>query len=192
MLFRSLQSFARMYADTYPGISTTEFARRLWGDVFFNPTKRSFTRKGTEERSKRSFVNFILEPIYKLYSHTISESPEDLKETLATLNIYLKPSQYKADAKVLLNLVCAQFFGPASGFVDMVVEHIPSPVEGAQKKLEQYYTGPLDTKVADSMAKCDQDGPLVVQISKLFNTSDASGFNAFGRVLSGKIGRAHV
>ncbi|OBT54965.1 U5 small nuclear ribonucleoprotein component [Pseudogymnoascus sp. 24MN13] len=181
----TLQSFARMYADTYPGISATEFARRLWGDVFFNPTKRSFTRKGVEERSKRSFVNFILEPIYKLYSHTISESPEDLKETLATLNIHLKPSQYKADAKVLLNLVCAQFFGPANGFVDMVVEHIPSPVEGAQKKLQQYYTGPLDSKVAESMAKCDQDGPLVVQISKLFNTSDASGFNAFGRVLSG-------
>lgn len=181
----TLQSFARMYEDSYPGVNTQEFARRLWGDVFFNPRKRNFTRKGLEEKSKRSFVHFILEPIYKIYSHTISESPEDLKDTLETLGIYLKPSQYKSDAKVLLNLVCAQFFGPSNGFVDMVVDHIPSPVEGAKSKLERYYTGPLDSKVAQSIAKCDQDGPLVVQVSKLFNTSDASGFNAFGRVLSG-------
>lgn len=181
----TLQSFARMYADTYPGINTLEFARRLWGDIFFNPKKRSFTRKPIEERAKRSFVNFILEPIYKLYSHTISESPEDLKDTLATLGIILKPSQYKTDAKVLLKLVCERFFGPANGFVDMVVEHVPSPIEAAEKKLKRYYTGPLDSKVARSMAQCDQDGPLVVQISKLFNTSDASGFQSFGRVMSG-------
>ncbi|PQE20381.1 U5 small nuclear ribonucleo component protein [Rutstroemia sp. NJR-2017a BBW] len=195
----TLQSFAKMYADTYApskkrgpgmnneesGINAHEFARRLWGDIFYNPSRRSFTRKGVEERSKRSFVNFILEPIYKLYSHTISESPEDLKDTLETLGIYLKPSQYKMDANVLLKLVCQQFFGPSSGFVDMVVQHIPSPVEAAEKKLERYYTGPLDTKVAASMKACDQDGPLVIQISKLLNTSDAAGFYSFGRVLSG-------
>lgn len=181
----TLQSFARMYSDTYPGIDSKEFARRLWGDVFFNPRKRSFTRKGIEERSKRSFVHFILEPIYKLYSHTLSESPEDLRDTLATLGIVLKPSQFKTDAKILLKLVCERFFGPANGFVDMVVQHIPSPVEAAERKLQRYYTGPLDSKVAKSMATCDQDGPLVVQICKLFNTSDASSFNSFGRVMSG-------
>lgn len=181
----TLQSFAKMYADSYPGIDTKEFARRLWGDIFFNPKKRSFTRKAVEERAKRTFVNFVLEPIYKLYSHTISEAPEDLKATLASLGIVLKPSQYKTDAKVLLKLVCEQFFGPATGFVDMVVEHIPSPAEAAEKKLQRYYTGPLDSKVAKSMQQCDQNGPLVVQISKLFHSNDASGFSSFGRVMSG-------
>ncbi|KAI9802181.1 MAG: hypothetical protein M1825_002901 [Sarcosagium campestre] len=181
----TLPSFAKMYADSYPGINTAEFGARLWGDIFFNPRSRKFTRKAVEEDAKRSFVKFILEPIYKLYSHTIGENPEDLKETLATLGIYLKPSQFKTDAKVLLKLVCGQFFGEASGLVDMIVNHVPSPVEGARKKLERYYTGPMDTKVAKSMLDCDQDGPLVIQITKLFNTSDAAAFNAFGRVMSG-------
>lgn len=181
----TLQSFARMYADTYPQIDTSEFARRLWGDIFFNPRSRKFTRKGVEENSRRTFVNFILEPIYKLYSHTISESPEDLKETLASVGISLKPSQFKTDAKVLLNLVCEQFFGPATGFVDMVVQHIPSPVEGARSKLDRYYTGPQDTKVAASIASCDQDGPLVVHVTKLFSSTDAASFNTFGRIMSG-------
>ena len=181
----TLQSFAKTYAETYPQIDTNDFAVRLWGDVFFNPNSRKFTRKGVEENSRRTFVKFVLEPIYKLYSHTISESPEDLKETLASVGIDLKPSQLKSDAKELLNLVCEKFFGPATGFVDMILQHVPSPVEGAQKKLELHYTGPLDTKVAAAMTACDSEGPLVIHVTKLFNSTDASRFHALGRIMSG-------
>lgn len=181
----TLPSFAKMYAETYPKIDAAEFGRRLWGDIFFNPKSRKFTRKAVEERAKRTFVHFVLEPIYKLYSHTISESPEDLKETLATLGILLKPSEYKTDAKVLLKLVCAQFFGPADGFVDMIVQHIPSPAEAASRNVERYYTGPVDSLLGASMLKCDADGPLVIQITKLFTNPTISGFYAFGRIMSG-------
>lgn len=181
----TLPSFARTYADTYPSLDSTEFAARLWGDIFYNPTSRKFTRKGVEERAMRSFVKFVLEPIYKLYSHTLSESPEDLKKTLANVGIHLKPSQLKTDAKELLGLVCEQFFGPASGFVDMVVQHVPSPVEGAQRTLERYYTGPLDSKIGASMAACNSDGPLVIHVTKLFSSTDAGSFHSFGRILSG-------
>ena len=181
----TLPSFAKMYAETYPKVDASEFGRRLWGDIFYNPKSRKFTRKAMEERAKRTFVHFVLEPIYKLYSHTISESPEDLKETLATLGISLKPSEYKTDAKVLLKLVCAQFFGPADGFVDMIVQHIPSPAAGASRNIERYYTGPGDSSLAESMLKCDAEGPLVIQITKLFTNPTISGFYAFGRIMSG-------
>ncbi|EFQ25514.1 elongation factor Tu GTP binding domain-containing protein [Colletotrichum graminicola] len=181
----TLQSFAKMYTNTYGGINAEDFAKRLWGDIYFNPEKRNFTRKPLETRSSRSFVNFVLEPIYKIFTHTISDSPEDLKVVLGGLGITLKPSQYKADAKVLLKLVCEQFFGPSTGFVDMIVRHIPSPEESAERYLEKYYTGPLDTKMAESMKSCNQDGPLVIHVTKLFSTADAKSFYSFGRVLSG-------
>lgn len=181
----TLQSFAKMYSDTYGGISPEEFGKRLWGDICYNAEKRTFVRKTGDTRAPRSFVKFVLEPIYKLYSHTISDSPEDLKEVLEPLGIQLKPSQYKSDAKVLLKLVCEQFFGPSTGFVDMIVRHVPSPVDGAERLLEKYYTGPLDTKIAESMKACNQQGPLVVHVTKLFSSSDAKGFSSFGRVLSG-------
>ncbi|KAI2626399.1 P-loop containing nucleoside triphosphate hydrolase protein [Xylaria nigripes] len=183
----TLQSFSKMYADSFPGVNTEELAKRLWGDIYFNPKKRTFSRKPLpgEQGAKRSFVNFVLEPIYKVFSHTISRSPEELKLILASLGIHLKPSQYRMDAKALLKLVCEQFFGPCTGFVDMIVQHIPSPVEAAERKLERYYTGPLDTKVAESLKKCDQDGPLIVHITKLFNSADAKSFYSFGRVMSG-------
>jgi len=108
-----------------------------------------------------------------------------LKRTLEGLGITLKPAQYKMDAKALLKLVCEKFFGTATGFVDMVLEHIPSPLEGAKTKVEHLYTGPLDTELANSMVTCNQDGPLVIYVAKLYNTADASAFNAFGRVMSG-------
>ncbi|KAF5124237.1 Pre-mRNA-splicing factor cwf10 [Metarhizium anisopliae] len=181
----TLQSFAKMYTDTYGDVNMDDFARRLWGDVYFNPKKRSFTRKPVEDRAARSFVHFVLEPIYKLFTQSISAPPEDLKLVLASLNIQLKPAQYKADAKDILKAVCQQFFGPSTAFVDMIVRHVPSPIEGAQRLLERAYSGPLDTKVAGSMKACDQDGPLVMHVTKLFNTSDAKSFYSFGRVLSG-------
>ncbi|KAI6351979.1 hypothetical protein MCOR25_009641 [Pyricularia grisea] len=181
----TLQSFSKFYADTYAPLDHTEFARRLWGDIYFNPQKRSFTRKPVEEGAKRSFVKFVMEPIYKLFAHSISDSPEELKKVIGSLGITLKPSQLRSDAQVLLRLVCQQFFGASSGFVDMVVAHIPSPVAAAEGRLQRHYTGPLDTEVAKSMASCNQDGPLVIQVTKLFSSPDAKTFHSFGRVMSG-------
>jgi U5 small nuclear ribonucleoprotein component len=54
------------------------------------------------------------------------------------------------------------------------------------------YTGPLTSDIADSMMKCDSQGPTVVQITKLYHTSDAQEFRAFGRVMSGTVRRGQV
>lgn len=32
----TLKSFASIYEQFYPGINADEFARRLWGDIYFN------------------------------------------------------------------------------------------------------------------------------------------------------------
>lgn len=32
----TLGSFSKIYSDTYGGINEKEFARRLWGDMYFN------------------------------------------------------------------------------------------------------------------------------------------------------------
>jgi U5 small nuclear ribonucleoprotein component len=80
-------------------------------------------------------VHFILEPLYKLYASVLSEETETLQETLAGLGIRLKPVMYKMDVRPLLKAITGQFFGPAKGLVDMIVEKIPSPIEGAQEKV---------------------------------------------------------
>ena len=37
------------------------------------------------------------------------------------------------------------------------------------------------------MKACDADGPVMVQITKLYHTTDAQSFRAFGRVISGTL-----
>ncbi len=83
-------------------------------------------------------MHFILEPLYKLYSQVLSEDTETLKETLQGLGIQLKPVMYKMDVRPLLKAVLDQFFGPATGLVDVIVDHIPSPIEGAANKVCRY------------------------------------------------------
>nr|CDI53701.1 probable ribosomal elongation factor EF-2 [Melanopsichium pennsylvanicum 4] len=183
----TLGSFAKLYADTYATtVDVHAFSQRLWGSMYYNPESRNFSRKPSQHaETKPSFVHFILEPLYKIYSAVLSSDTPILKRTLASLGIYLKPAMYKVDVRGLLKIVLNQFFGPSQGFVDLVVDHIPSPKEGAGMRLEKVYTGRLSGSVYDSMLMCDADGPLVVQITKLYPTTDAQAFRAFGRVMSG-------
>ncbi|KAF7794353.1 hypothetical protein EIP86_005487 [Pleurotus ostreatoroseus] len=184
----TLRSFAQMYADTYGGsIDVGAFAQRLWGDIYFNTETRKFTRKQTDPEQNRTFVHFILEPLYKLYSQVLSEETDSLKETLATLGIQLKPVMYKMDVRPLLKAVLDQFFGPAVGLVDMITEHIPSPVQATADKVERTYNGPMSSELAVSMKTCDPAGPVMINVTKLYHTTDAQSFRAFGRVISGTI-----
>ncbi|KAH0837913.1 Calreticulin family-domain-containing protein [Lanmaoa asiatica] len=169
----TLRSFAQMYADTYGPLDVSAFADRLWGDIYFNNETRKFTRKASDPEQSRTFVHFILDPLYKLYSHVLSEETD--------------PVMYKMDVRPLLKVVLDQFFGPATGLVDMIVEHIPSPVVGAPTKVERTYIGPQTSDLATSMKACDAEGHLMVQITKLYHTTDAQSFRAFGRVLSGTL-----
>ncbi|KAI9512613.1 Calreticulin family-domain-containing protein [Russula earlei] len=183
----SLRSFAQMYAETYGKLDVEGFADRLWGDIYFNNDTRKFTRKAVDPESPRTFVQFVLEPLYKLYSQVLSEETDNLRDTLAELNIQLKPVMYKMDVRPLLKAVLDQFFGPATGLIDMIVEWIPDPIRGAVTKVERTYTGPMTSDVAVSMRECRSDGPVSVYITKLYHATDAQSFRAFGRVISGTL-----
>jgi U5 small nuclear ribonucleoprotein component len=112
-----------------------DFANRLWGDIYFDSATRKFTRKAADPEAPRTFIYFILSPLYKLYSQVLSEDTETLKSTLDGLGISIKPVMYKMDVRPLLKAVLDQFFGPCTGLVDMIVENIPSPVEATATKV---------------------------------------------------------
>jgi U5 small nuclear ribonucleoprotein component len=184
----TLRSFAKLYADTHGGgIDVDEFAKRLWGNIYFSASGRNFSRKAPDAESKRSFVHFILEPLYKLYTQVLSADTDSLRATLGALGIHLKPAVFKIDVRPLLKVVLNHFFGNSTGLADIIVENVPSPLEHAQATVERLWTGPRQGLLYDSMLRCDADGPLVMCISKLYQTTDALGFRAFGRVMSGTV-----
>ncbi|KAH9247505.1 hypothetical protein BASA81_014890 [Batrachochytrium salamandrivorans] len=184
----SLESFAKIYSDTaYEDFDSSEFAHRLWGNIYFDTNKRTFCRRATEDAPNRTFVHFILEPLYKLYAQVIGEDPKLLRNSLASVGVHLKPSVLAINVKPLLRIVCRQFFGNINGFVQMCLSHLPNPVAGAALKLEQAYTGPTMSKYADAIRACDPNGPLMIQAVKLYNADDVTTFDTFGRVMSGTV-----
>lgn len=184
----TLHSFAKLYADSFGGgFSPAEFAKRLWGDIYFNKTKRTFSRKLPSPDAQRSFIEFILEPLYKLCAQTVGDVDTTLPQVLDELGIQLRKEEMKQNIRPLLRLVCQRFFGEHTSFVDMCVQHIPSPVDSAKTKVEHTYTGPLDDELGDAMVSCDPEGPLMFHVTKLYPTPDATVFHAFGRVMSGTL-----
>lgn len=184
----TLQSFAKMYGKLHGvPLEANKFASRLWGDFYYHPDTRTFKKKPPLGGGERSFVEFVLEPLYKIYSQVIGEHKKSVETTLAELGVTLSNAAYRLNVRPLLRLACSSVFGSASGFTDMLVQHIPSPRDAAVKKVDHIYTGPKDSSIYKAMTQCDSSGPLMVNITKLYPKSDCSVFDAFGRVYSGKI-----
>ena len=56
-------------SDTHGrSFQSKQLAQRLWGDIYFNPEKRRFQKTKSGPESQRSFVQWILEPLYKIFS----------------------------------------------------------------------------------------------------------------------------
>ncbi|KAF6263582.1 elongation factor EF-Tu-like protein [Scenedesmus sp. NREL 46B-D3] len=171
----TLRSFAQLYKGVCGDapkdvLLVDEFARRLWGDVWYYAEERVFRRKPPQLGADRSFVTFILEPLYKLTSAVVGEHPKTIERLLGDeFGIHLKSSAYSQDVKPLLKEVCSKVFGSATGITDMLVQHDPSST------LMQFMTG------------CSRTGPLVMHVAKLFPKNDASSFDAYGRIFSGTL-----
>lgn len=180
----TLKSFAKLYGD---GVNTAEFARRLWGDMYFNAKTRKFSKKPAHSSAPRSFVEFILEPIYKLFAQVVGDVDGSLADTLAELDIRIGKEEMRSNIRPLLRLVCNRFMGDFTGFTEMCVEHISSPQENAGNKCGHIYTGPQEGVLYQDMLDCNASGNLVVHSAKQYPTDDCNIFLVLARVMSGTL-----
>ncbi|CAH8642450.1 unnamed protein product [Schistosoma curassoni] len=185
----TLESFARIYMDTFSnGMDHKEFAGRLWGDIYFNSKTRRFQKRPPSANSQRTFVDFILEPLYKIFAQTVGDVDTCLPSLCSELGIYLTKSEMKLNIRPLLRLIFKRFFGDFSGFVNMCAEHIPSPVNSAATKVGSTYTGTLDNDLGRAMIKCNMNYEhVMVHTTKLYPDQEAISFHVFGRVMCGTL-----
>ena len=181
----SLDSFARQYCQVYPSMNAGTFKKVLWGDYYFRKNEKRFVREPSREANKRAFVEFILDPMYKLIAHSVSHEKDELSPILSKAGVYLKNEDFKLSTRILLRRVCRGFFGTSNCFTDMIAEFIPSPVESSQYYLNKNYTGSKETEIYKQMIKLEKDAPAVVHVAKMYNKKDCKTFDVLGRVVCG-------
>lgn len=98
-----MQSFSKLYAKLH-GIpfDADKFSKRLWGDFYYDSSDRTFKKKQPASGGERSFVHFLLEPLYKIYSQVIGEHKKSVEATLSELGVTLPNAAYKLNVRPLL------------------------------------------------------------------------------------------
>lgn len=191
----TLSSFAQVYVehndDSVGNLTCAQFAARLWGDWYWDPSTHKFHRSAKDCTTRvvnRAFTTFILEPLYKIYSACLGESEEETNKLLRSLGVLLKREQLRASARPLLKAALSKFLETAvCGIIDMMVRHVPTPANAAKGKIARCYSGPMDAPIVQEMLACNPKGPLVIHVTKLYSSSDGSSFDAFGRIYSGTV-----
>lgn len=190
----SLKSFAQRYIEfnyleNNPKVTIESLSTKFWGDIYYKD--RKFFTKPTnilEAATSRTFVIFILTPIYKMVTHSLALDSDDRQDIFEKkMRLRLKHSDYKLDSKPFLRKLFPAFFGQPSGAFVTMLKSGPSPQENALTKNMFLNESSQETPISQAITACDSDGPLVAYITKLVDTRDSEHFYAFVRVLSGSL-----
>lgn len=186
----TLKSFSKLYLErsNTRAITYKQFASKLWGNLYLNGDTSRFVSEPPTKSSKRSFVEFILEPLYKFFRIVIEEPDSKFLELAEKYKIKLKKEQKQLNVRPLLRLACSQFFGSFNSLVDMVVDFIPTPKYNAPSKCHHIWSGPtINCELTNAIRDCNPKGILVMQVVKQYPSQDATTFNVLGIVLSGTL-----
>ena len=185
----TLTVFAAMYAKKF-GVEIDKMMEKLWGDNFFDPKTKKWTKKHTGEKTcQRAFVQFIYEPIRRVIDAAMNDNKEKLWPMLEKLGVKakLKPADFDLMGKPLMKRVMQTWLPADVALLEMIIYHLPSPATAQKYRADTLYEGPLDDKYAEAIRNCDSDGPLMLYISKMIPTADKGRFLAFGRVFAGTV-----
>lgn len=185
----TLRQFANRYAKKF-GVDSEKMMKRLWGDNFFNPSTKKWTKKAYDDAGKpleRAFCSFVLDPIFKLFDAIMNFKKEKTADILKKLEITLKPDEKDLEGKPLLKCVMKKFLPAGEALLEMIVIHLPSPVTAQKYRAETLYEGPMDDECAIGIRDCDAKAPLMLYVSKMVPTNDKGRFYAFGRIFSGTV-----
>ena len=148
------------------------------------------TKKWTnapQEGTERSFNQFILDPIFKIFSAINNNRREEVFTLVDKLGVKLANEDKELEGKALLKVVMRKFLPAADAMLEMICIHLPSPVTAQKYRTETLYEGPQDDTAAIGIRDCDPKAPLMLYVSKMVPTSDKGRFYAMGRVYAGTV-----
>jgi len=181
----TLKQFSEMYAEKF-GVDVDKLMMNLWGDRFFNPKTKKWSSTQDKD-NKRGFVQFVLDPIYKVFEMVMQVKKEETAKLLTKLGIKLAVEERDLEGKPLMKVMMRKWLPAGETLLQMIAIHLPSPVTAQRYRAELLYEGPHDDEACMGIKNCDPNAVLMMYISKMVPTSDKGRFYAFGRVFSGRV-----
>jgi len=185
----TVEKFARMYAKKF-GVSLEKMMKKLWGDNFFNMKAKKWTKKQYTKDGKkltRGFCDFCLKPIETLFTAVMGSKKDVYTKMLTKLNVKIPVDAKELVEKPLLKRIMQTWLPAAEALLQMIVNHLPSPVIAQPYRIGNLYSGPSDDEISKSVRACNPEGPVMMYVSKMVPTSEKGRFYAFGRLFSGTI-----
>jgi len=164
----TLKQFAEMYASKF-GVKVDKLMVKLWGDNFFNGKTRKW-RKSEEEGAVRGFVQFVLDPIYRVFDAVMNFKHDDTAKLIEKLGIKLPADDKDKEGKPLMKVMMRTWLPAGDALLQMITIHLPSPVTSQVYRMEMLYEGPHDDAAAIGIKNCDPEAPLMMYVSKMVPT----------------------
>ena len=99
------------------------FGQRLWGDYRIENNK---IISSSSNELKHPFVEFVLNPIYKVFSHVLSCEPDEWSKLL---KVPLTTKEKQLNIAPLLQIALSSIFGTFSSIIQIFCEKLPSPID---------------------------------------------------------------
>jgi elongation factor 2 len=184
----TLKEFAEIYSSKFK-VEVPKLMKRFWGDNFYNAAEKKWATQSGEGYA-RGFNQFVLDPIFKVFSSIMNFRKEEYLKLIEKLNVKIPvedKDKLEEGGKPLMKVVMKSWLPAGDTLLAMIAIHLPSPVTAQKYRTELLYEGPHDDEAFIGMKSCDPNGPLMMYISKMVPTSDKGRFYAFGRVFSGTV-----
>merc|ERR1712087_283192 len=127
--------------------------------------EQKWVKKNTTGPLERGFEQFILKPIKVLFDTIMSEQKEIYAPIIEALQLKFTKKDLEKAAKRnkdYLKLVMRTWIPAGNALLDMIAEHLPSPATAQAYRVENLYSGPLDSEEANAVRTCDSAGPMSI------------------------------
>ncbi|GAV56247.1 hypothetical protein ZYGR_0BB00240 [Zygosaccharomyces rouxii] len=129
------------YSSKLPVEKLRGFIERMWGDIYFAEGRFSYTSKASKNPT---FVEFILLPVYKIITHTVSNDTRELQKILKrNFEVHLNSEFFKYDPLPLLKHVLGLVFRKQCGLIHALVHNSDSTAT-TSSKLSQSLQSPIE------------------------------------------------
>jgi len=182
----SIPHFAGLYAKKF-GSDVESLSERMWGDQYFNPKTKKFT-KSAAEGSVRVFVQFVLKPIKAILEHADAGNSDKIETMLKSFGVTMSASDKALSGPQLFHRAM-QLWMPAGPCIAKALrDFVPNPIQAQAVRFEAITQGTPSDASNVSVKQCKQDGNFIFQVAKLVPQPSAAGrFYAMGRVFAGTL-----